>query len=144
MIHFQIHDLHIHALKTQEAGKIILRDDDHLLRRFGQAELRTLLAGTQTEFTQRVAADELWTVLGGAVSFDLIDQRPSSPSFNKTDALSFTASANQALLIPFGVAYALKTEKDSLLLRLATHTDGTHPEDQFLARLTFAERLSQA
>ncbi|KAA3643555.1 MAG: hypothetical protein DWQ07_23915 [Chloroflexi bacterium] len=144
MADFQIHDLHIHTLKAQESGKIILRDDDHLLRRFGQAELQTMAAGTQTDFTQRIAADELWAVLDGVVSFDLIDQRPNSPTYNAVDSFSIAAKDNQALLIPFGVAYALESDQDSQLLRLATHADDTHTEDQVLPRNTFVERLSQA
>ena len=139
MTDFNIHDLHLHPIECKEAGKVVLRFDDHLLRRFGQVEVRELAESAQTDFTQRSAADELWAVIGGAVSFLLIDQRSNSPTFEKTDTYLISVEDNQALLIPFGVAYALESDQASRLLRLATHADDTHKEDQHLPRGAFAE-----
>ena len=139
MTDFNIHDLHLHPIEAQESGKVVLRYNDHLLRRFGQAELRELAEGTQTDFILRVAADELWAVIDGAVSILLVDLRPNSPTYEKSDTYLISVEDNQALLIPFGVAYAMESEQASKLLRLATHADDTHKEDQHLPRGAFAE-----
>ena len=120
MADFQINDLYLHPIINQSSSKVILRYEDHLLRRFGQVELRHIPAGAQTDFTQRAAADELWAVLQGSVAILLIDRRPQSPTFDVVDEHPLLAREHLALLIPFGVAYALEAEQESQVLRLAT------------------------
>jgi dTDP-4-dehydrorhamnose 3,5-epimerase len=127
---FLIHDVHLLPLKSDGNRLVVLRDDDHLLRRFGQAEVRLLAAGSRTDFVIRAEADEVWAPLEGRAEFTLVDTRPGSPSENQSVIVVADAQTPQALLIPFGVAYSIVAESGARLLRIATHEDGAHPEDQ--------------
>ena len=118
---------------------VVLRDEDHLLRRFGQVEIRRLSASTKTPFMLREAADEVWTSIEGIAEFALVDQRPGSPSENSSMLVELEAVNPQALLVPFGVAYSISCRQDCILLRLTTHSDGVHPGDQTIP----VEKLSQ-
>ena len=125
-----IPDVNLLDLKWDGDRLVFLREDDHLLRRFGQVEVRRIKKGQITPFSCREVADEIWAVFSGQVVFTLIDKREKSPSENQTVEFFLDEGSPQALLVPFGVAYAIQTEQDSQLIRLTTHLDGTHPGDK--------------
>ena len=127
---YPIPDVFILDLKWDGDRLVFLREDDHLLRRFGQAEVRRMKEGETTPFIFREAADEIWMVLSGRAVFTLIDKREKSPSVDQVGKFTLDADAPQALLVPFGVAFAIQTEKYSQLIRLATHLDDAHPNDK--------------
>lgn len=108
---------------------VVLKDQDHLLRRFGQLEVRRLAAGEQTPFTYRDQADEFWYVLEGNLSVTLVDKRVESPSEGKRMEIELSGDEESVLLVPFGVAYSLEGQTNAVLIRVATHADGTHPKD---------------
>ncbi len=137
-----IPDVHLLVLKFESGRLIALRDDDHLLRRFGQAEVRRFSAGEQTHFTLRAVADEIWAPAEGAAEFILVDRRGQSPSKDKVVQIRLTANKPQSLLIPFGVAYSIRAESEALLLRLATHVDGAHSEDESFSADEFSALLT--
>lgn len=141
---FSISDVSLLALQPDATRLVVLRDDDHLLRRFGQVEARQLPAGAQTPYTLRSEADEVWACLQGAVVFQLIDLRQGSPSERQEVEIELQADQPHALLIPFGVAYALATEAPAHLLRLATHADGTHADDREIPAKDLKPSLPEA
>lgn len=106
----------------------VLKETDHLLRRFGECEV-LLLGPKQEEFTRlRPVADELWCVLEGAVKLRLEDQRDDSPTKGLKELL--TISAPTRVLIPFGVQFSWSNqEEQSLLVRLNTHIWSTEAGD---------------
>ena len=53
---FSIPDVYCLDLTQEDNRLILLRDSDHLLRRFGQVEIRELKAGEKTQFLYREAA----------------------------------------------------------------------------------------
>lgn len=125
---------------VQEGNQLVLlRDSDHLLRRFGQIEVRELKVGEISQFILRKAADEILSVTQGEVSLLLIDKRLDSPSENQTMKLSLSEDQLQAILIPFGVAYGYTAKKSAQLIRITTHVDGTHPEDKIFPPEEFEE-----
>jgi dTDP-4-dehydrorhamnose 3,5-epimerase-like enzyme len=131
---FPISDLYLFPLQLDEGQLALLRRDDHLLRRFGQAEVRRFKAGVQSPFKLRAVADEVWTPLHGVAQFTLIDLRPASPSENQSLEITLDAEQPQALLVPFGVACSIATQDGAELLRLTTHADGDHAEDRVISR----------
>jgi|GEM_PF-2589791 len=131
---FPISDLHLLPLRLDEGQLALLRRDDHLLRRFGQVEVRRFEAGVQSPFKLRAVADEVWVPLHGVAQFTLIDLRPSSPSENQSFQVALDAAQPQALLVPFGVACSIATQGGAELLCLATHADGDHAEDRVINR----------
>ncbi len=116
--------------KSDRDGLVLLSENHHILRRFGQLEIRRLTAGPVTSFTRRAIADEVWIPLDGEITFLLQDQRPASPSAEQTMEITIHAGQPQALLIPFGVAFAVKVETPSQTIRLTTHADDAGDETQ--------------
>ncbi|MGD8457965.1 MAG: hypothetical protein PVF83_16435 [Anaerolineales bacterium] len=124
-----IPDVFILDLDRKEKHLVILSETHHLLRRFGQVEFVHMIKRKETDFSLREIADEIWSVVVGEVSFTLEDKREDSPSENQSMQVELTGSHPQAVLIPFGVAYRIKTIKDSQLIRITTHADGIHEDD---------------
>lgn len=121
---------------------IVLRDEDLLLRRFGQVEIRKLVSGEITPFTFREVADEVWSVIKGKATLVLIDRRGGSPSKNQVMEVHLLGERPQAVLVPFGVAYAITALKNVHLVRITTHPDGIHPGDETFPRKEFSKLLS--
>jgi hypothetical protein len=121
-----IHDLVIRPIsiidETETIRLPVLRFSDHLLRRFGQAEVIRLPPQSEREKRVRWVADEVWTLIEGEVRFNFHDMRSSSPTLDSQDQITFTQPTS--VLVPFGVAVHLQTtDRPAALLRIATHED---------------------
>jgi len=126
---YPIYDMHVFQLQRSEGGLPLLREKDHLLRRFGQLELMDLAAGKQTEFALRAEADRFLFVTSGRARVQLIDLRAGSPSQGVHTSLLLDEAEPRGLLVPFGVACAIYAEVDARLIVLSTHSE-VHPEDR--------------
>ena len=71
----------------QEASRrwSVLRESDHLLRRFGECEVLFMEPGQNENARLRPVADELWCVLEGEVDLHLEDQRDDSDRSREID-----------------------------------------------------------
>jgi hypothetical protein len=128
---FSIHDLYSRRLapRTGRKGEYwpLLRFEDHLLRRFGLAELIRPDPDAPSELRARPVADEIWILIEGQAGFTWHDLRPGSPTVGRTDRLS--CSEPTLVLVPFGVAFGYRPINGrATLLRLATHAE-TQGED---------------
>lgn len=137
-----ISGLYLFPLNVTGESLVFIRDDDHLLRRFGQVEIRKIPAKFSSEFVLRAVADEIWTTFIGSLEFILIDRRQGSASENQALKLILQAENQQGLLIPFGVAYSFHAEEDSQAIRVTTHADGTHAEDRIVPREALSDLTS--
>ena len=135
---FPIHDMLVFPLHPSSGPLTLLRNRDHLLRRFGQLDLIDLDAGEQTEATLRGEADRFYFCIQGRVTVTLLDLREHSPSLGAQARLTLDAKQPQGLLAPFGVACSLAAETDARLVLLSTHSE-EHPQD----RVACAEELGQ-
>ena len=132
--HFEIHDLLIDPIDVDryegETRWKALSGADHLLRRFGQADVFALGAGCTKEMRVRSIADEVLVLLSGAAEFTWLDQRTNSPTLNAKTRRWIDQPSR--LLVPFGVALGIRAgdEVDCLILRLATHSDTEDPPAQ--------------
>ena len=133
-----IPDVFLFDVERKDGRFILLRDNDHLLRRFGQVEFRELRAGENTPFTLRVVADEIWSVIKGEANLSLIDRREGSPTKNHVMNLTLSGEKPQSVLVPFGVAFAFTAIEDAQMVRLATHQDQAHSQDETLSYEEFA------
>jgi hypothetical protein len=136
-----IPDVFLIDVEREDGRLILLRDNDHLLRRFGQVEFRELRAGENTSFTLRAVADEIWSVIKGEVSLSLIDRRDCSPTKNHVMELTLSGEEPQSVLVPFGIAFAFTAIEDAQMVRLATHHDQAHSQDETLSYEEFASLL---
>ena len=92
--------------ETEDGRRVLLRESDNLLGRFGEAARLAILPGRVFPFTVRETADRVWIVLEGAVWAVMHDLRESSPSHGRTHAMRLDGRPDALLLIPFGVACA--------------------------------------
>jgi hypothetical protein len=92
--------------ETEDGRRVLLRESDNLLGRFGEAARLAILPGRAVPFTVRETADRVWILLEGAVWAVMHDLRDSSPSHGTTHAVRLDGRPHALLLIPFGVACA--------------------------------------
>jgi dTDP-4-dehydrorhamnose 3,5-epimerase-like enzyme len=123
---FEIHDLYARTLtpKSSDRGETwaLLRFEDHLLRRFGLAELVRSSLDRPTDLRVRPVADEIWILIDGKAEFAWHDLRPGSPTMNHKDRL--VCDEPTLVLVPFGVAFGYRAIGGvASLLRLATHAE---------------------
>ena len=131
-----IHDLFIRRITAERNGSelrwVALQDGDHLLRRFGLAEVVRVEADFQPALRLRGAADEVWALIEGKVEFRWHDLRSDSPT-NGVEH-NIVCDTSTLVLAPFGVAFGYRPlDGPALLLRLATHAEGTHDDDRRLS-----------
>lgn len=123
---YPIHDLYVRQLEPRAQGDLqllpLLRYSDHLLRRFGLAELHRLRRQGERPPQVRAVADEVWALVSGSVRFIWRDQRESSPT--RGAHYELTCDRPTLVLAPFGVAFGFRAlEGPAELVRLATHED---------------------
>ncbi len=136
-----IADCVILPLEVAEGTLTLLRDDQHLLRRFGAAELvRT--AGV--DYRLRQTADELVAVTRGAAQLRLADTRAASPSFGARVELVFNSEQPELVVIPFGVAYAWQAVGECEFMRFMTQPVGADESGVRLSEAELVKRLEAA
>lgn len=126
---YPISDMHVFDLSRGAAGLTLLREKDHLLRRFGQLDLVDLAPNEKTDFTLRAEADRFLFPVSGTLVVNMIDMRSSSPTFEARANISLNSEKPQGLLVPFGVACSLETKAAGRIVILSTHSE-SHPEDR--------------
>jgi hypothetical protein len=130
---FPIHDLYIKPiLLIEEPGSTrwpTLSDSDHILRRFGLAEVVRVQPELPPKVHVREIADEVWILIEGRCEFYWHDLRENSPTYDKRYRL--ICDHPTLVLVPFGVAFAHRAlDGAAIFLRLATHADGEHEGDR--------------
>jgi dTDP-4-dehydrorhamnose 3,5-epimerase-like enzyme len=125
-----IQDIHIFPLKISPGRKIILQDQDHFLRRFGQLDMVGINAGKSNKFQMREVADEIFGIIDGKVTLTLVDLRKGSPSYLNQLTHNFDAEKGEGVLIPFGVGSSFASENGASLIKVSTHIDGEHSGDK--------------
>jgi hypothetical protein len=130
-----IHDLYLKRLRPQHdhdlTAWVPLRDDDHLLRRFGQVEVVQMGPDARPLCRLRSVADEIWALLQGSAELRWRDFREVSPTQNESFGLKL--SEPTLALVPFGVGFGLRSlQLGTTLVRISTHEDGTHEGDRIL------------
>ena len=128
-----IPDVSVFRLQESERGVIVLRDEDHLLRRFGQFEIVNIKGDEHGGYQLRAVADEIWAILEGEAKVELVDLREGSPSFASILELELHSEEKQGVLVPFDVASRFRAESSAKLAKVSTHMDGEHPEDESLS-----------
>ncbi len=86
----------------------ILRDDDHLLRGFGQASLSMTYPGVIKAFHYHQRQDDLWFFPVGSAQVVLHDLRPDSSTKGITQVLYAGEDHPILIVIPVGVAHGYR------------------------------------
>jgi hypothetical protein len=118
-----------------KAGRlVVLGENDHLLRRFGQVDVIRLEPGIPLETHRTSGADEIWTLLESEATLQLTDLREESPTLEQKMKITLNGENPQAVLIPFGVAALISASAGAMLLRVSSHADDLFPDDQIFQR----------
>jgi len=86
----------------------ILRDDDGLLSRFGQASMSKTYPGVIKAFHYHEKQDDLWFFPAGNAQVVLHDLRSGSPTRGETNVFYMGEDNPVLLLIPVGVAHGYR------------------------------------
>jgi dTDP-4-dehydrorhamnose 3,5-epimerase len=107
----------------------ILRDDDGLLRQFGQASLSYSHPGVIKAFHYHERQDDLWFFPVGEAQVVLHDLRPDSPTRGITNVFYMGESHASLLVIPVGVAHGYRVLGGRPLMIVYFTTESYRPDD---------------
>jgi dTDP-4-dehydrorhamnose 3,5-epimerase len=132
----KIHDVVVKPLVTHSDDRgffrEILRDDDNLLRRFGQTAMTKTYPGVIKAFHWHRDQDDLWYVMDGMARVVLYDRRPESPTCGQTQVI-YAGHDNPVLIyIPTGLAHGyqvLGNEPVILFYHVTKSYDPGNPDE---------------
>ncbi len=95
----------------------VLRNDDNLLKNFGQTTMSVAYEGTVKAFHWHKKQDDIWFIASGKAKIILNDQRKDSPTYGQTDIILAGENDYKIVLIPIGVAHGYKVlSKEPVML----------------------------
>lgn len=99
----------------------VLRNNEGLLKKFGQTTFTVAYAGTIKAFHWHKKQDDLWFVATGKAMVVLHDLREDSKTLGETQVIYAGSDDYKLILIPVGVAHGYKVLSDEPVL-LFYHT----------------------
>ncbi len=114
----------------------ILRDDDALLQRFGQASCAKSYPGVIKAFHYHEHQDDLWFFAAGNAQVVLHDLRAAGPTAGETNVFYMGDDNPILLVIPQGVAHGYRVLGNSpaVIVYFTTRSyDAAHPDERRLA-----------
>ncbi len=106
----------------------ILRDDDELLRRFGQASLSMSYPGVIKAFHYHERQDDLWFFPVGSAEVVLYDSREGSTTQRTTQVLYPGQDNPLLIVIPVGVLHGYRVLGSTPLMIVYFTTESYRPE----------------
>ncbi len=115
----------------------VLRDDDELLKKFGQTTFTVAYQGTIKAFHYHEKQDDLWFIATGKAMVVLYDMREDSPTRGETQVILAGEGDYKLILIPIGVAHGYRViSKEPVLLFYHT-TESYNSENPDEKRLAY-------
>ncbi|MBN2909475.1 dTDP-4-dehydrorhamnose 3,5-epimerase family protein [Polycladomyces sp. WAk] len=110
----------------------IVREDQHLLRRFGQMSVSMSYPGVIKAFHYHREQDDLWYFVSGNAQVVLHDLRETSPTCRQTDVYYMGEENPSVLLIPKGVAHGYRVlgNRPAVIVYLTTHAYNREQPDE--------------
>ncbi|MEL1134480.1 dTDP-4-dehydrorhamnose 3,5-epimerase family protein [Desulfitobacterium sp. THU1] len=118
----------------------ILRDDDELLARFGQASLSMSYPGVIKAFHYHDRQDDLWFFPVGSAQVVLYDLREGSPTKGATQVFYMGETNPLLLVIPKGVAHGYRVLGPNPLIITYFTTESYNPADPDEQRLAWNDK----
>lgn len=137
----KIHDVVIKQLVTHSDDRgyfrEILREDDNLLRHFGQTAFTKTYPGVIKAFHWHKDQDDLWYVADGMARVVLYDRRPDSPTRGQTQVI-YAGEDNPVLIfIPTGIAHGYQVIGSKPVMLFYHVTRSYDPDDPDEERIPF-------
>jgi dTDP-4-dehydrorhamnose 3,5-epimerase len=114
----------------------VLRDDDELLSRFGQASFSKTYPGVIKAFHYHELQDDLWFFPSGNAQVVLHDLRADSQTKGETNVFYMGEDNPQLLVIPIGVAHGYRVlgNEPAVIMYFTTMSyDLKHPDEKRIA-----------
>lgn len=111
----------------------ILREDDALLKKFGQTVFTLAYKGTIKAFHWHKKQDDLWFISSGKARVVLYDARKDSKTFGKTQVIFAGVDDYKLIFIPVGVAHGyqvLSDEPVALFYHVTEMYDPKNPDEE--------------
>ena len=115
----------------------VLRDDDELLKRFGQASLSKTYPGVVKAFHYHERQDDLWFFPCGNAQVVLHDLRENSPTKGETNVFYMGEDNPILLVIPIGVAHGYRVLGSEPAIIMYFTTESYDPKDPDEKRLSW-------
>jgi dTDP-4-dehydrorhamnose 3,5-epimerase len=132
-----IHDVIVKKLVTYSDDRgyfrEVVREDDQLLRHFGQSSITKTYPGVIKAFHWHHNQDDVWYVVDGMARVVLYDRRPGSPTQGVTQVVYAGEDNPVVILIPIGIAhgYQVLGNKPVVLFYHVTQVyDPKQPDEQ--------------
>ncbi|OIO17262.1 spore coat protein [Candidatus Kuenenbacteria bacterium CG11_big_fil_rev_8_21_14_0_20_37_9] len=119
----------------------ILRNDDGLLKKFGQTTFTVAYKGTIKAFHWHKRQDDLWFVASGKALIVLYDLRENSKTRGKTQIIESGEGDYKLILIPRGVAHGYKVISADPLMLFYHTTEPYNRENQDEERIPYNYKL---
>jgi dTDP-4-dehydrorhamnose 3,5-epimerase len=136
-----IHDVVIKKLTTHSDDRgyfrEIVREDDHLLRRFGQSAVTKTYPGVIKAFHWHAGQDDVWYVVDGMARVVLYDRRPDSPTCGLTQVVYAGDENPVAILIPAGIAHGYQVLGVKPVILMYHVTQAYNPQAPDEQRIAF-------
>ena len=118
----------------------VLRDDDKLLRKFGQTTFTISHKNTIKAFHWHKKQDDLWFIASGKAAVVLHDLRDNSSTKGLTQVLTVGKDNYKLILIPVGVAHGYKVLSDEPVLLFYHTTESYSPDNPDEERIAWNDR----
>lgn len=116
----------------------ILREDDKLLKKFGQASYTITYPGIIKAFHWHEKQDDLWFVVDGNIQIVLYDLRKDSNTHKQTQVIyAGDLYEKQLVLIPSGVAHGYRVLGNEPATLLYFTTESYNSQDPDEKRISF-------
>jgi dTDP-4-dehydrorhamnose 3,5-epimerase len=111
----------------------ILRDDDGLLQRFGQASYSMSYPNVIKAFHYHKKQDDIWFFPKGNAQVVLHDMREDSPTYKETQVFYMGEENQSILLIPVGVAHGYRVlgQEPAIIIYFTTESYQASDPDEF-------------
>ena len=132
---FAVKDLNV---IPDDRGRLfeVLRCDEPLFRKFGQAYVTTTLPGVVKAWHRHRLQTDFFCCLMGMIKLVLYDDRPGSPSEGSVEQVLLGQFKPRLVTVPPGVwhGWTCTSENEAMILNLATEAyDHSAPDEERLA-----------
>ena len=118
----------------------VLRNDDGLLKKFGQTTFTVAYKGTIKAFHWHEKQDDLWFVATGKAEVVLYDRRKSSPTYGETQVVLAGKDDYKLILIPVGVVHGYIVLGDEPVLLFYHTTESYNPKNPDEKRIKWNDK----
>jgi len=115
----------------------LVRNDEDLLRQFGQTTMTIAHKGIIKAFHWHKKQDDIWFVATGKAKIVLHDLREDSPTYRQTDVLYGGTDDYKVIVIPIGVAHGYQVMSDEPVIMVYHTTESYNPKDPDELRIPY-------